>query len=103
MRERGGTIEYSLDDIREALQLWGDDAPDDDVERRADLEAALSALSDEEVQVLRMWSWGYTYREIAQAHSKPNRSQGQRFVVRALASLRRGMNHAETRPARRAV
>ena len=83
------TISYSAADLKEALRLWGDDAPDPDPDRRADLERALHTLDAE--HALGLWSWGYPNREIAQRLGG-SEMRASRFVARAVASVRKVMN-----------
>jgi DNA-directed RNA polymerase specialized sigma24 family protein len=87
----GDTILYGEESVREALQLWGDDAPDPDSDRRADLERCLNTLTDQEVQALGLWSWGFPTTEIAQRVGM-SPATAWRFVGRCVAKLRMAMN-----------
>lgn len=84
---------YDDESVREALRAWGDDAPDPDSDRRADLERALASLRDTEVYALRLWSWGYPGKDIA-ARVLPGKSYktAERLIARLLAVVRTAMN-----------
>lgn len=87
---------YTSDEVSQALRLLADQQPDEDSERRADLELALRSLPSNERRAISLWAYGYPMREIAQeVLGNANRNEASRLVGRVLTDLRERMNSIE--------
>jgi DNA-directed RNA polymerase specialized sigma24 family protein len=87
---------YTSDETLDALRLLVAEQPDEDSERRADLELALRTLPTDERDAAIMYASGYTMREISTAiENREAPSMASRLVGRSLTNLRARMNSIE--------
>lgn len=87
---------YTSDEVALALRLYADQQPDEDSERRADLELALRLLPESERTAVVMWAEGYTMREIStELEGREAPSLASRLVGQSLTNLRARMNQIE--------
>lgn len=95
-RLRGIIPTYTSDEVATALRLYVDQQPDEDSERRADLELALRLLPESERTAAVMWASGYTMREISsELEGREAPSMASRLVGQSLTNLRSRMNRIE--------
>lgn len=87
---------YTSDEVATALRLYVDEQPDEDSERRADLELALRDLPTYERTAATMYAQGYTMREISrELDGNEAPSAAARLVGRGLTNLRTRMNQID--------
>ena len=96
MANEDGILDYSVESVHEALELWAAGVPDPDPERRADLRHSFKRLTLDEATALFCREADWTLTAIARRlKGKADAKWASRLLVRAFANLRTAMNGGE--------